>query len=745
MSQAGKMGQRPGGSSSATWPLVIVPLAYLLMGSVYILLEDVTPSLHARFRWCSWVVLAVGSGVLSWTMIRRSRQAALREAAALNRSQERYRLIADNATDVIWTVDLEGRLTYVSPSVERLRGYTPDEVIGQPFATVISPSSIGIVRERMARIQAQARGEEPDAPITSEVEQPCKDGSSVWVEVVVRVMRDAEGRPGGILGLSRNITKRRVAEAARRDSEAKFRTVFEVTPLGIVIIDQRGRVVDANPAYTRITGYTLAELHQLPDSLALVHPDEREACRAHFASVADGEQQRTPSSEWRIVRRDGSAAWGRHLGAGVRTADGRFAYAVAIVEDITQAKLIEERLRESQKMEAIGQLAGGVAHDFNNLLQVILGCTGEVLATLPERDPRHLPLGQVLQAAKHAAGLTRQLLAFSRQQMLRPEPLDLRAVIGDVLEMLKRLVGTQVDLDFQPGTEACPLRADRVQIEQVVVNLCLNARDAMPAGGSITVTTEIVSLTEEYCHDHGCTPHGRYAALHVVDTGVGMDEATLARVFEPFFTTKEIGKGTGLGLSVAFGIVSQHGGLITAVSTPGRGSTFTVLLPCTPVDVPPACPAPRPLRAAGGRETILLAEDEELLRDLALRVLQRAGYTVLLATHGDEAVELATQHRGSIDLLLLDVIMPRRNGLQVYDDICALHGPLPCVFVSGQLHDAYGLPVASRAGVVLLPKPYDRDELLRGVRQALDTLVRQGAADADGSGSAAAPAAALAG
>jgi CheY-like chemotaxis protein len=312
--------------------------------------------------------------------------------------------------------------------------------------------------------------------------------------------------------------------------------------------------------------------------------------------------------------------------------------------------------------------------------------------------------------------------------------------------MLKRLAGTQVDLAFQAGLEPCAVLADRVQIEQVVVNLCLNARDAMPAGGSITVTTAVVSLTEEYCRDHGCARHDRYAALHVADTGVGMDEATLARVFEPFFTTKEIGKGTGLGLSVAFGIVSQHGGLITAVSTPGRGSTFTVLLPCTPVDVPPACPPPaRPLRAPGGRETILLAEDEELLRDLALRVLQRAGYTVLLATHGDEAVELATQHRGSIDLLLLDVIMPRRNGLQVYDDICALHGPLPCVFVSGQLHDAYGLPVASRTGVVLLPKPYDRDELLRGVRQALDTLVRQGAADADGSSSAATPAATLAG
>jgi PAS domain S-box-containing protein len=706
---------------------VAIPLAYVLVGSVYILIEDALanafahPDQHAFYRWLSCAVFAVASGVLFWAMLRRSRRAALREAAALNQSQALYRLIAENATDVIWTGSLNGRLTYVSPSVKRLRGFTPEEVIGAPFDEVISPSSREAVRAHMERARAQARGEEPVAPITAEVEQPCKDGSTVWVEVLVRLMLDDTGRPIGVLGVSRDITTRRLAEAARRDSEERLLAIFEVAPMGIVIVDLHGQILDANQACARISGYSPAELRQLPDPFILYHPDERPAIRAHSASIADGEQSRPPPSEWRIVRRDGSTAWVRHQAASVRGADGQPAYLVVTLEDITQTKLIEARLRQSHKMEAIGQLAGGVAHEFNNQLQVILGCTGEATTGLPEHDPLRAPLTQVEQAARRAADLTRQLLAFGRQQVLRPEPLDLRDVTRDVMQMLTRLVGPQVALDCRPGPAPCAVLADRGQMEQVVVNLCLNARDAMPDGGRLTVATEVIELDDESCRDHGYARRGRYAVIRVVDTGQGMDEATLARVFEPFFTTKEVGLGTGLGLPVVFGIASQHGGTVTAVSTPGKGSTLTVLIPYTQAAPPPTRPAPPPAHPPGGTETILVAEDEQLLRDLARRALQRAGYTVLTAANGDEAVQLAEQHRGSINLLLLDLIMPQRGGLQAYESICAGHDQaVPCVFVSGRLSDQADLATTAHAGVALLPKPYDRDELLRIVRQTLD-------------------------
>ena len=646
-------------------------------------------------------------------------------------SEEHYRLIAENSLDVIWTVDLEGRVSYVSPAVEKLRGYTPAEVVGLPFSAVISPSSFGVVRESMERIRAQAEGKEPEAPITAEVEQPRKDGSTVWTEVLVRVMRDDEGRPLGVLGVSRDVTKRHLAEAALRHSEARLRNIFDVAPMGIIFVDHCGRILDANPAHTRITGYSAEELRQLPDALSQLHPDEKAAARAHFASVADGEQERTAPSVWRLIRADGSTVWVRHVGVGVRAADGQLDYGVAIVEDITQAKLIEERLRQAQKMEAVGQLAGGVAHDFNNVLQVIIGYTREVLAELTTHDPHYQPLTQVEGAAKRAASLTRQLLAFGRQQVLRPEPLDLREVVQGVVQMTTRLLRTQIELDYRPGPDACPVLADRGQMEQVVVNLCLNARDAMPNGGRLTVATDVVELDDEYCRTHGCARRGPYAAIRVIDTGVGMDATTLTHIFEPFFTTKEVGQGTGLGLSVVFGIVIQHGGTVSAVSEPGQGSTFTVLIPSTPTFSPTTSPTLPPTRVPGGRETILLAEDEALLRDLARRVLQQAGYTVLIAANGEEAVQVAEQHRGGIDLLLLDLVMPRRGGLQAYEDICVGHGALPCVFVSGRLYDASGLSPVLGPGVALLSKPYERNELLLLVRQTLDARAQRAAGEPD--------------
>jgi len=713
-----------------------VALAYGLGGVLCLALFDAVatavpaPYQRAADGVAGLAFVAVSAG-LFWQVMRHHRAAAEREAAARQATEAVYRLIAENANDVIWTGDLDGRITYVSPSVLRLRGYTPEEVLARPGSAGVCPGSLPLVEKGMAHLAAQIRGEGPDAPITAEVEQPCKDGSTVWTEVIVRAMRDPQGRAAGLLGVSRDITARRKAEQDLRQGEVRLRTLFEEVPIGIVIVDSASRVLEANPAFQRITGYSLAELRQLPSVLSMVHPAEQAASVAHYIPVVEGDIDRVPPSEWRLVRKDGTEITIRHMGAAVRDAEGRFLYAMALIEDITRLRQTEERLRHVHKMEAVGLLAGGVAHDFNNLLQVILGCTAEVLEAIEPNDPLATPLRQTDHAARHAASLTKQLLAFGRQQVLQPELLDINELVADQTRMLCRLLGERIRLEFHPGKGVGSVLADRAQLQQVLLNLCVNARDAMPGGGQVTLTTEDVCLDERYCQEHTGARPGRHVAIRVTDTGIGMDDRVRERIFEPFFTTKELGKGTGLGLSVVFGVVSQHGGTVTAASAPGHGSTFTVLQPCAVAAPTPPVSSPVLAGAPGGQETILLAEDEPLVRDMSRRILQRVGYHVLCADDGAEAVRLAAANPGDVDLLLLDVVMPGLGGREAYATIAAEQGPIPCLLMSGYadvMMDAPPLP----PGVGFLQKPYETPELLRAVRLALDAGPERPAAGGPG-------------
>jgi signal transduction histidine kinase len=425
--------------------------------------------------------------------------------------------------------------------------------------------------------------------------------------------------------------------------------------------------------------------------------------------------------EGRLInkRKDGSLYTEDATISPVLGEDGRIHHYVAVKRDISAQLALEEQLRQSQKMEAIGQLAGGVAHDFNNILQAIMGHTQILLEDFSGNAEDREDVEDILRNAERASALTRQLLMFSRRQVMHPEFISLNQTIEDLLKMLCRILGEHIRLEWLPGNQLGAIYADVVMMDQVLMNLCVNARDAMSEGGTLTIETQNVLVDSEYCASHMWAKPGRYVLLSVTDTGCGMDHQTLEHIFEPFFTTKPKGRGTGLGLATVYGIVKQHNGMVTAYSEPGKGTTFKVYLPqCESRAV--AVGSLVEGAATGGTETILLAEDEEMVRDLAVRILERAGYNVIAAADGEEAVEIFKSHAESVDMLLFDVVMPRLGGHQAYERIRALRPDVPVLFSSGYSENAIHTGFVLHEGLRLLQKPYAPATLLRAVRAALD-------------------------
>jgi len=381
----------------------------------------------------------------------------------------------------------------------------------------------------------------------------------------------------------------------------------------------------------------------------------------------------------------------------------------------------EEHLRQSQKIEAVGRLAGGVAHDFNNLLTAILGYSQLLRSSLRPEDPRHHSAEEIQRAAERAAGLTRQLLAFSRKQVLEPKVVSLNGVVVDMLEMLRRLIGEHIELVTVLAPDLGQVRADPSQVEQVILNLALNARDAMPEGGRLVIATAEMEHHEDSPADHEGLDAGRYVTLSVQDSGVGMDEETRQRIFEPFFTTKEVGKGTGLGLATVYGIVKQSGGYIWVESEPGTGARFTISLPRVDAEVPLDGPAPP--QGANGRETILLVEDEERVRTLVSAVLARRGYHVIEASHGAQAIDEASRLPGPLHLLIADVVMPGMSGRELAERLATVRPEMRVLYVSGYTDDAIVRHGVVGAGAAFLQKPFELDSLVGKVREVLDAGV----------------------
>jgi two-component system cell cycle sensor histidine kinase/response regulator CckA len=638
---------------------------------------------------------------------------------ALHHSERRYRLISENTGDVIWTLDIASRrFTYVSPSVQKLRGYTPEEAMAQPLQEALTPDSYRLVVSVLAdRLAAFAAGDALAGSWTGQVDQPRKDGSVVHTEVVVSALLDEQGRIAEVLGVTRDITKRKRVENDLKQSYSLLRATLKSTADGILVVDFQGKWVDCNEQFIKLWGIPGELLAERNDqkvlefvSARLKEPDQfLVKVQQLYAQPDDEGFDVLEFKDGRVVERYSRP----------QRIEGRLVGRVWSFRDITERKRLEEQLRQAQKMEAVGQLAGGVAHDFNNLLTVIQGhCTllqAEPQATANSRDS----LKEIEDAARRATNLTRQLLTFSRRQVMQMKPLDLNEVLSHLLKMLRRLLGEDIALELQGNTALPAIVADEGMMEQVVVNLSVNARDAMPRGGHLTLGTRPVEVDAAAAEANPEARPGKFVCLTVSDTGCGMDLATRKRIFEPFFTTKDVGKGTGLGLATVYGIVKQHQGWIEVESEVGKGTVFRVFLPVRAASTGQPAAGSTDLTVRGGTETILLVEDESALRQLAKWCLNRHGYQVLEATNGIEAQALWREHGRAIALLLTDMVLPGGvNGLELAERLRAEKDTLKVLIATGYRLETSGAPVGR--GFAYLEKPYEMAALAVAVRACLD-------------------------
>jgi PAS domain S-box-containing protein len=535
----------------------------------------------------------------------------------------------------------------------------------------------------------------------------------------VRLLDELAADISFALDVQAHEVERQLAEEERRAAEARFRQLAEHIQQVFWMIDASTReLLYVSPAYETIWGRTCESLYASPDAwIDAVHPDDR--ARVVEARSRSGEPGQY-DEVYRIARPDGSTRWIRDRAFPIRHESGALHRIVGTATDVTEQRQLEWQFRQAQKMESVGRLAGGIAHDFNNLLAVINGLAELAVASLPDDDPLRQDLEEIRLAGDRAAALTRQLLALSRRQILKPEVLDLSVVIGDMRNMLRRVIGEDVDLVFDLARPLGSVNADPSQIEQVLLNLVINARDAMPDGGTLRIETRDVDVDASREQDDPSIRRGPSVRLTVSDTGAGMDETTRQRVFEPFFTTKALGKGTGLGLSTVYGIVQQSGGSIWFDSEPGRGTSFTIQLPrVTPA--PHQSTAKIPTSVVPGTETILLVEDERAVRDLTKRVLQSAGYTVLAVSGGAEALDRLQEHPEPVHLMLTDVVMPGMNGRELAARAAGLRPEMKVLYTSGYTDDEI-----LRHGVLddplrFMSKPYSPAELTHRVRDVLDS------------------------
>jgi len=538
------------------------------------------------------------------------------------------------------------------------------------------------------------------------------------------VLKDQPARLPTALARAREERALREAETAAlealRQSEARYRGLVQHLTYGIFWAEEpSGRLLDVNPALAKMLGYaSTAELMGVGFTKFLYCEGSE-----HDSVVAEYMKNERASATVDWKRKDGKVITVQMVGRKMPTPDGKSECAEVMVEDITERKTLEKQLVQAQKFEAIGQLAGGVAHDFNNMIGAILGWAdlGIEETELGSRLHRHFQ--KVRQQGERAAALTRQLLAFARRQILEPRNVDLNQSVIETVSLLEKVIGSNIEIKADLAPDVALVRADPTQIEQVLMNLCINARDAMPAGGSLFIETSNVHLDERFCALQPLAHPGNYVALLVRDTGTGMDTATLDRIFEPFFTTKELGKGTGLGLATVYGIVRQHGGFLQVQSEAGEGSTFRAYFPVSTEAAPVVERAEDEAPVQGGSETILLAEDHEGLRQLAVETLTNLGYSVVLASDGEQAVQEFLGFRDQVRLALLDVMLPKLTGPEVFERIRQFRPDLPAIFVTGYSPDLEPIQKVRREGWPVLQKPYASRALARAVRETLDQRI----------------------
>ena len=633
------------------------------------------------------------------------------QSPAQRQPQDKYARMVHASPDAITLRSLpDRRYIEVNEGFVRLTGYSAEEVLGK------TPADINLwVEDRPHRATLQMI--ESDGQVTGE-EFPfrTKSGEIRYGRVsAVRVLID--GRPC-VLSVTHDITDRRLTETQLRKSEAHFRSLVDDAPYGIYRVTLDGTLLSVNPALVSMLGYGSEDELMRCNLERDIYRDPQVRQRL----IKDYKQKggfRALDAEWR--RKDGSIIDVRMTGRPVLAEDKSIAYFEVFAEDMTERRSLERQLVQAQKMEAIGRLAGGIAHDFNNLLSVILGHSEILDQALGPNSRYRKSVEATRHAAERAASLTMQLLAFSRKQVIAPTVIDLNACVADIQKLLVRVIGEDIDLTIKSQRDLGRVKADPGQLGQVLLNLAVNSRDAMPTGGKLAIETANADLDDTYVRQHLGAKPGPYVMLAVSDTGIGMDSHTLSRIFEPFFTTKEPGKGTGLGLSMVYGIVKQNNGYVMAYSEPGRGTTFKIYFPRTEESLS-ALQRP-PEKSLGGSETILVVEDEPTLRDLTCILLQEAGYSVLEASGSEAALAFARDPQRNIDLLLTDVVMPRLDGRELATEILALRPTLKVLYMSGYTDDVIVHRGVLAQGTMLVQKPFTKNTLWQRVRETLDSQV----------------------
>ena len=630
--------------------------------------------------------------------------------------EELFHLISENAADMIAIVDMEGRRIFNSLSYQKVLGYSPEELQASSAFEQIHPDD----QERVKNAAEDARR----SGIGKTVEYRLRHKNGTWLvlESTSSVIHNVDGEPDKLVIVHRDVTERKSAEGALRRSEADFRSVVEHAPYGIYRASITGRFLQVNPALQKMLGYTLAEEVLRRDLATDIFKNNGE-----YKQLAElltrTEEIKDMEMEWK--KQDETPITVRCSGRRINDENGVAAYFEVFAEDVTEKRVLERQLRMAQKMEAIGRLSGGIAHDFNNHLSVIIGYSRVLKRQLGKDNALCEHALEIEKAGERAASLTKQLLAFSRQQVLTPAVLSLNTLASEMERMLPRLLGEDIEVSLDLDDELGSVKADQGQIEQVIMNLAVNARDAMPEGGKLKIQTANVTLDQTYTRNHPGSKAGDFVMLGVTDTGSGMDAGTLTHIFEPFFTTKERGKGTGLGLATVYGIVKQSNGYISAESSLGKGSSFQIYLPRD--ERQPAAEEQKTdlVENLRGTESILLAEDSESLRKLAQNNLESAGFRVLSAHSGEEALEIATRHGSTFDLLLTDVVMPGMNGRVLAEQLLPRQPGMKVLYMSGYTDSFIAGHGVLEPGTNLLHKPFTEEVLIRKVREVLDAGKRQ--------------------
>ncbi len=661
------------------------------------------------WRWLWWMI--AGTALLSLTGIALALPIG-RSVERIEKRSRRLSAIVECSDDAIIGCRSNGMIESWNAGAERLFGYCAPEIVGRHISILVPDDQLEDFPERLQRVCDGAVVEQDGTT------RKHKDGSPIPVALKISPTFDRLGTIVGASAIVRDISERRRAEAALEEREQHLRTILQTMQEAFYLVDTQGRLLDVNDAYCLMSGYTREELlrMQVQD---LECAESAQEVAAHTRQIMCQGRDRF---ETRHRRKDGQVIDVESSVTFQGISGGRF---VCFLRDITERKRAEEQrerleqqLRQAQKMEAIGRLAGGVAHDFNNILMIIQSYTEMLQDCLADDNPLRRNTQEVLKASSRAASLTRQMLAFSRKQILSPVALDLTAVIYETAKMLKRLIGEDIDFQVRSAESLWTVKADSDQMVQVLMNLCVNARDAMPQGGTLTVATGNVTMEEGSLGRQEYVPLGDYVWLSVTDTGIGISKETQGRIFDPFFTTKEVGKGTGLGLATVYGIVKQSGGYVWVESELGHGACFTIYLPRVKQAITPEMPAHAEAQPRG-TETILVAEDEQALREAICDYLRSLGYTVLATGSGKEALSVASHHDEHIDLLITDVVMPGMSGRELSQMLGSLRPDLKRIFMSGYSDDAvlrHGIHVM---GAAFLQKPFSLGTLARKVRDTL--------------------------